>query len=107
MVWLSARRDFTFKGTSYASGDVFQVAPLVAVQMKAARLVTFAKAPPVRPEAESREPTPTRRRVRRTSTSTDRPVDAPPEGPQNTEVLSPPAAETAHADISAQTANES
>jgi len=56
-VWLRARRDFTFKGTPYRSGDVFSAQPIDAVQMQVLRAVSFAKAPPPEPA-----PVPTRRK---------------------------------------------
>lgn len=59
MVWLKARRDFTFKDTSYRDGEVFTVPPLVAVQMQAQRNVTFAKAPePAKTRRKRKAPEP-------------------------------------------------
>ncbi len=60
-VWLKARRDFTFKGTPYRSGQVFLESALVAVQMQVMRAVEFAKAP-VTPPPPDPAPKPTRRR---------------------------------------------
>lgn len=54
MVWLKARRDFTFKDTSYRDGEVFAVAPLVAVQMHVQRTVTWAKPPADPPKGRRR-----------------------------------------------------
>lgn len=66
-VWLSARRAFTFKGRSYAAGEVFQSSPLEAVQMRAVRAVLFSKAPAAvpKPVAEAPPPAPARRRYTR------------------------------------------
>lgn len=44
-VWMRARRTFPFKGTTYQSGQVFDVEPIVAVQMRAMGAAVFAKAP--------------------------------------------------------------
>lgn len=44
-VWLQARQAFTFKGQDYASGQVFSVVPLEAVQMLAKRRVAIARQP--------------------------------------------------------------
>jgi len=69
MVWLKARRYFTFKGTPYASGHVFAVSALEAVQMRVSRAVDFAKRPA--------NPTPAPKRRGRTYT-TKHMVAAPP-----------------------------
>ena len=83
-VWLTARKAFTFGGTSYEAGQVFQVAPLVAVQMVTKRAATYGKprridAQPAPPEPPPAEPEPPqRRRGRRVPAA---PMDTRPEHP--------------------------
>ena len=55
MVWLKARRDFTFKDTSYRDGEVFAVPAIVAVQMRVLRTVEWAKAPSLKPSRKRRK----------------------------------------------------
>ena len=81
-VWLVARRDFTFKGASYRSGDVFEAAPLVAVQMRAIRAVSFAKAPLPPPD-------PTPMPVRRKRTYATKHMEAEPVAPEPTPAPEP------------------
>jgi hypothetical protein len=45
MVWLKARAAFTFQGRPLAIDDVFGATPIEAVQLRARRLVEFARGP--------------------------------------------------------------
>jgi hypothetical protein len=83
-VWRRARVDFTFKGQSYRAGEVFAVAPILAVQLR--NRVEKAKAPTVAaPVQVPAQPSP-RRRARSvgpmtTASVVAQPVETPVEVP--------------------------
>ncbi len=91
MVWLSARRDFTFAGTSYRKGDVFQATPIAAVQMRVLCAVEWAKAPAPVAEPEPVVSAP-KRRTRRAVAQVEAVVTPPaePEPPVAVEPVADP-----------------
>jgi hypothetical protein len=93
-IWVRARHEFTFAGQSHATGDVFAVAPLEAVQLQARRAVVLAR-PPAAPVAAVQASVPTPRRQRRpprVMTTAGSPLVVAPEAPVVDVVASEPPA---------------